>query len=85
VCGRAVTLATHEKRDAPFLGRGIRIGEADLSAGYEGQLRAQGLAAPVPSALLYLVGAVAPCSSWQVCTQRAICSMTHHALQSETE
>ena len=72
-------------RAAPVLGRGIRIGEADLSASYEGSFGRRSRPAPTPSALLYLVGAAAPCSSWQDCTQRAICSMTHHALQSETE
>ena len=50
--------------------------EPALSAGPAGSPR---------SALRYLVGAEAPCSSWQDCTQRAICSITHHALQSETE
>lgn len=67
-----------------FSGRSNRAGGAGLviamsqllSAGPEGSPR---------SALRYLLGAEAPCSSWQDCTQRAICSITHHALQSETE
>lgn len=71
-------------RCAPVFGQGKSNRQRRLVSAVRQLKRGEPSGSP-RSALRYLVDAEAPCSSWQDCTQRAICSITHHALQSETE